>query len=393
MKNNMLKPAILSLSLITVMSGAAVAPAIAQIAAAFPDISQTAIKSILTLPAVFIIVFSLIAGRLSSRMPKRSILAAGLLFYLVGGVGGGFANSFELLLLSRAVLGIGVGLIMPLSTGLIADFFDGEERTKLIGYSTAASNLGGIIATMTAGGLAVLSWRYTFGVYGLGLIVLILVLLFLPEPETATSASTKRQKLPRVVYAWAGGAFALMIAFYAIPVNLAIFIRDNNLGDASTAGLALAVATAWGFVAGLFYGRVKLFLKSFLPVVLFGLLAFGFMLLSQAMSLPQILAATSAIGLGLGWTMPTLFIGATQAGGKGKGVQVMAVVSSMVFLGQFLSPIVLDYAGEFLGKSSERFTFSMIAFSFGTLLLVTLVRWTVAQWGNAMSWAKTQNND
>lgn len=378
---NMIKPTILSLSLLTVMSGAAVAPAIAQIAAAFPEISQTAIKSILTLPAVFVIVFSLISGQLSSRMPKRSILVAGLLFYMVGGVGGGVASSFELLLFSRAVLGIGVGLIMPMSTGLIADFFYGEERAKLIGYSTAASNLGGIIATMTAGGLAVLSWRYTFGVYGLGLIVLILVLLFLPEPEVTADVSIKRQKLPKIVYAWAGGACALMIAFYSIPVNLAIFIQNNNLGDASTSGLALAVVTACGFVAGLMYGRVKIFLKSFLTLVLFGLLAVGFLLLSQAISLPQVLVSTGIIGLGLGWTMPTLFTGATQAGGKGEGVQVMAIVSSMIFLGQFLSPIVLDSMGKLLGNPSVRFNFTLIAFSFGTLLLATLVHWTVTHWG------------
>ena len=390
---DMIKPTILSLSLLTVMSGAAVAPAIAQIAAAFPEISQTAIKSILTLPAVFIIVFSLISGKLSSIMPKRSILAGGLLFYLVGGIGGGFANSFEFLLFSRAVLGIGVGLIMPLSMGLIADFFDGEERAKLIGYSTATSNLGGIIATMTAGGLAVLSWRYSFGVYGLGLIVLILVLLFLPEPEVPTGASIKRQKLPGIVYVWAGGAFVLMISFYSIPVNLAIFIQNNNLGDASTSGLALAVLSACGFVAGLIYARVKLFLKSFLPSVLLGLLAFGYLLLSHAMSLPQVLVATSVVGLGLGWTMPALFTGATRAGGKGEGVQVMAIVSSMVFLGQFLSPIVLDSIGELLGKPSARFNFTIISFSFGTLLLATLVHWTVTHWGKAIVRDKTKNYD
>lgn len=65
----MLKLTLLSLSLLTVISGAAVAPAVAQIAAAFPSVSQTA-----TLPAVFIIIFSLAAGRLSSRISKRSIL-------------------------------------------------------------------------------------------------------------------------------------------------------------------------------------------------------------------------------------------------------------------------------------------------------------------------------
>ena len=372
MKPSMLKATLLALSLVTVMSGAAVAPAIAQISAAFPAASQTAIKLVLTLPAVFIIAFSLISGRLSSKMRKRSILSTGLFLYLVGGIGGGFAQRFEELLLARAVLGIGVGLIMPLSTGLIADFFDGDERVRLIGYSTAAQNLGGIIATITSGMLAVMSWRYSFGVYGFGLIVWALVLGYLPEPAAPNRTSPHGVKLPRPVYAWAVGAFVLMIAFYAIPVNMAIFVQGNHFGDASMSGIAISIVTAFGFLAGLCYGRIKTLLKSFLPAILIGLMTVGYTVLSQAQSLLQVFIATGVIGLGFGWAMPTLITGATQAGGKGEGIQVMAIVSSMIFLGQFLSPIVLDSISGLLGHSDVRFTFTIIAFAFGGLLLVTL---------------------
>lgn len=255
--SKMLKPTILSLSLLTVMSGAAVAPALARISAAFPMTHPTSIKLILTLPAVFIIIFSLLSGRLIDYMSKRRLLIFGLVIYLVGGVSGGFADRFEFLLVARALLGIGVGLIMPLSTGLIADFYTGEERGKLMGYSTAASNFGGIIATLSSGLLAAYSWRYSFGVYGASLVVLLLVLFFLPIPKAQSRRERKKSALPKAVYGWAACAFLLMLAFYAIPVNLAIFLERNSLGGASSAGVAIAVVTASGFLAGLSFASVK----------------------------------------------------------------------------------------------------------------------------------------
>lgn len=370
----MLKPTILSLSLLTVMSGAAVSPALARIAAAFPEASATSVKLILTMPAVFIIVFSLMSGRLCAYFSKRLVLAIGLVLYLIGGLGGGAATSFGLLLVSRGVLGVGVGLIMPLSIGLIADFFGGEERARMLGLSTAASNLGGIIATLTAGALAALSWRYSFCVYGLGAAVLILVLAFLPEMERKSAETLGRRKLPKAVYAWGSGVFVLMVAFYALPINLAIFLEQSRLGGASMAGLALSVITGCGFVAGLTFIKARALTRILFPALLLAVIALGYFLLSRAAVFPQVLLAVGLVGMGVGWAMPSLLDGAMRAGGEGAGVQVMAVMSSLVFTGQFLSPVILGFLSDVLGGGSTRFTFGMIAAASGILLLVLLIR-------------------
>ena len=371
----MLKPTLLSLSLLTIMSGAAVSPALARIAAAFPDAGATSIKLVLTTPAIFIIVFSLLSARLCARFSKRSILSAGLVIYLIGGVGGGSAASFEMLLVFRAVLGVGVGLIMPLATGLIADFFRGEERARMLGFSTAASNLGGIIATLIAGLLASASWRYSFCVYGLGLPVLALALVFLPEPERKAAETRQRRTLPVAVYAWGFGVFAVMVAFYAVPINLALFLERNGFGGASMAGVASSVVTGTGFVAGLTFGRVRAFGRGLFPLVLPALFAVGYLLLGRASDLPQVLLAVGLVGTGVGWSMPALLNGASRAGGDGTGVQVMAVMSSFIYTGQFLSPVLLGFLSDMYGDGSTRFTFGTISAAAGGVLLVLLARW------------------
>jgi MFS family permease len=369
----MLKPTILSLSLLTVMSGSAIAPALAKITVAFPDVSPTSIKLILTLPAIFIIIAALMMGKFSSRIPKRRLLTIGLILYSVGGIGAGYVNNFYLLLAGRAVMGIGVGIIMPLSTGLISDFFDGAERVKLIGYSTATTSMGGVIGTLAAGSLAALSWRYTFNVYALGIVVLILVLAFLPEPSQPRQIGVEASsKLPREVYKWALGAMTLMLAFYAVPINLAIFLERNSLGGAAEVGIAMSVMTACGFIAGLTFSRVRELTKEVLPFLLYILMGVGYLLLSKATSFHQAIFATAFIGLSMGWGLPTLFNGATQAAGKGKGVQAMAIVSSLGFLGQFMSPVILDVIGNMLGDSTARFSFTVISTLSVVGLLVTV---------------------
>lgn len=372
--SRMITPTILSLSLLTVMSGAAIAPGLAKIAMAFPDSSPTSIKLILTVPAIFIIAFSMVSGWLCTKLSKRNVLFLGLAMYLIGGAGGGLTNSIGNLLLFRALLGVGVGLIAPLSTGLIADFYSGDIRAKLMGYSTAASSLGGIISTLAAGFLAAVSWRFPFAVYLFGLLVMLLVFVFLPESSQKQEDTSIDSKLPVSVYGWGAGAFFFMLAFYAAPMNLAIFIEEIGVGGSTVAGLAISLITGTGFLGGLAFGHIKKATAGFLPALLFTLMAVGYFILSQSTSLVHVLLATATIGLGLGWSLPTIFVGATNAGGNGSGVQTMAVVSSLAYFGQFMSPVVFGVIGNFFGDSSIQFVFLVIATCFTILLLGVLLK-------------------
>lgn len=173
--NRMLKPTIISIAMATVMAGAAISPAIGLIAANFPDTHPTLIKLVLTAPSLLIIPFSFLSGYLTKKISKRSIVLIGIGIYVVAGVGAQFTNTIEMLLAFRFVLGAGVGLVMPLSFTLISDHFQGREQTKMMGYNTAFSNLGGIVTMLLAGYLATFNWRVPFNVYWIGLIIFVLV--------------------------------------------------------------------------------------------------------------------------------------------------------------------------------------------------------------------------
>ncbi|VVS94536.1 MFS transporter [Desulfoluna spongiiphila] len=335
----MLKAAILSISLLTIMASAAISPALGIIAAAFPHADAMLIRLIVTLPSMTIIPASLMSARLTRVMKKRTILFIGLVLYMAGGVGGGLVSSMDLILVMRGILGIGVGLLMPVSTALVSDFFKGDEAAKMTGWVTASNNLGGIIAVILSGWLASFCWRYSFFVYFLALVAAVFVVFFLPEPERQALRQKTDDKLPPVTYLAAGAAFAMMTVFYVLPTNIALFIKESGLGNAKTAGLALALVTGFAFVSGSLFSKTQGHLRHLMATVQMSLMAAGFFLLSGNPSLPLVFLAVSLIGASFGNLYPMILLLVVHGVPRAQNTKAMAVVSIFLFSGQFFSPL------------------------------------------------------
>ena len=123
---------ILSMSLLTVMAAAAIAPAMGAIRQHFASSSDILVQSIISLPALFIIITNIFFLQISRHLRTRAIAIIGLALYVVAGIGCYFVDNIHLLLCMRALLGVSVGLIMPLSTGLIAYYFPPEEQARMM---------------------------------------------------------------------------------------------------------------------------------------------------------------------------------------------------------------------------------------------------------------------
>ena len=191
---------ILSLSLLTVMAGAAVAPALGVIRAYFADSNQLFVQMIISVPALFIVITNFIFPKLCRTFGAKTLVLLGLLLYTMGGCAAGIFDNIFLVLVMRALVGIGVGIIMPLSTGLLSYYFPPERQVGLMGYSSAMNQMGGVIATLLSGLLANISWRASFLVYLMGLISIVLCLIYLPNDKIIgdTTVSYTHLTLPTI---------------------------------------------------------------------------------------------------------------------------------------------------------------------------------------------------
>lgn len=111
-RRHQLTISVLSLSLLTVMAGAAVAPALNVIRDYFSGVDQTLIQMIISMPALFIALTSLIFPKLCRTFKSKELVMAGLLLYTAGGCAAGlFSNIYLLLFFIGGWVGIIAGSV------------------------------------------------------------------------------------------------------------------------------------------------------------------------------------------------------------------------------------------------------------------------------------------
>lgn len=367
---------ILSISLLTVMAGAAMAPALWAVKAHFADKPDLLIQFIVSLPALFIIVTNLCFPLLCRLMKTKSIAVAGLVLYIVSGTGAFFLEDISAILILRALLGVSVGMIMPLSTGLLSYYFPPEEQSRLMGLCAAMNQIGGVIATLIAGVLAKVGWNYAFLVYSMGLLVLILVFLFLPNERLAAPKSSRGffHNLKRF-YPSVTGMLLLMICFFIFPTNFsAVCVKTTSLDPIAVTIIMVAldvVAALVGVVFGWIMKRFRLSVKYFAPA--FFLL--GYLCFAISQSIPSLLAGCLFIGIANGIGVPYLNTIASIKAGQEAATTVMPLLSAALYAGQFLSPLVATpLAVKFFPDNNLGIYWIACVFSILFLLEVFLTR-------------------
>ena len=332
---------ILSISLLTVMAGAAMAPALWAVKAHFADKPDLLIQFIVSLPALFIIIANLCFPFMCKILKTKSIAVIGLVLYIVCGTGAFFLNDISAILILRALLGMAVGMIMPLSTGLLAYYFPPEDQSRLMGLCATMNQIGGVIATLVAGVLAKVGWNYAFLVYSMGLFVLILVLLFLPNEKMRSPKGSEGffRNLKRF-YPSILGMLLLMICFFIFPTNFsAICVKTTQLDPIAVTIIMVAldvVAALVGVAFSWIMKRFKFSIKYFSPT--FFLLGYFCFAISQ--SIPSLLIGCLFIGIANGIGVPYLNTIASIKAGKEAATTVMPLLSAALYAGQFLSPLV-----------------------------------------------------
>ncbi len=336
---------ILLLSMLTIMAAAAIAPMLGILREYFSDVSDLSIRLILTLPQILIIPSSLAAGRLSKTISKRRLLIAGLILYITGGLSGGLTHSIVTLLIFRAVLGIGIGIIFPITTSLVSDFFTGDERTRMMGLSTALNNFGGVIATLLTGILAINSWRPPFLIYSLAVIVLVCVIVWIPDVK---KEQTTHHESPEdsASHGYTGriitGIFVLNIIFYTIPSTTSMIIHRLSLGGSIFCGSMLAIQNFCSFSSGVLFKRIFSVLSHAVRYVSMILMGAGFILFSIYHTRSVLVISLVLIGTGFGILTPYYFLEISNATTGHRRVVTLSWASCAMFLGQFLNPVMID---------------------------------------------------
>jgi EmrB/QacA subfamily drug resistance transporter len=229
--------------------------------------------------------FLLLAGRMGDLFGSRRVFLAGLATFTLASLGCGLAQSSTMLIVMRAIQGLGAAVVTAVSLALMMGLFpDGPGRAKAMGIFAFVASGGGALGAILGGFItAHFDWHWNFLInVPIGVAVFLGTRALVPGSKGTASgrldvwgALTVTASLLLAVYAvlqakdegWTSattllrlaGAALLMAAFVAIErrvavplVPLGLFAKRNVLASNAIAVLWAAAMFAWFFLASLY---------------------------------------------------------------------------------------------------------------------------------------------
>lgn len=157
---------------LTAMSIDAVLPALPNIAGDLNALGENQQQYIISFLFVGFTIGQFIYGPLSDTFGRKPLIYAGLVVFVVGSLTSLFASSFEMMLVGRALQGIGAASPRILTVAITRDLYSGEAMSKVISYVMAIFIFVPVLApSIGQGVLAISTWRWIFVLFVLMAIV------------------------------------------------------------------------------------------------------------------------------------------------------------------------------------------------------------------------------
>ena len=381
--------AILSMSLVVNLPGLAISPVMGRLDQIFPNTSELEIQLLSILPNLFIIPFVLLSGKLSERKNKLTLSFLGLVIYLLSGVAYLFAKNMVALIVISCLLGIGCGLVIPIAGGLLADYFFGKYRVKLLGIKSGIAVGTIVLANIFVGGTVDINWHLPFIVY---LIPIIPVALYpflskaylsrhlINDVEVATasnntqpvatafSSSTDEKKgmkmALKLMFFYAMMTFVVLVITYYMPFRMQN-AKISNLILGEVTGLYFFAMAVPGFILS---SIIKVFIGS--TVLAGNIFMIIGLVISTLFTTPlSFFAGAAFLGFGYGIIQPILYDKVTNTTSNEKqSTQRFAILLSGNYMAIALGPFIFKIIESIIHDHSL-----MVPYFISILIMVVMI--------------------
>jgi EmrB/QacA subfamily drug resistance transporter len=148
------------------------------------NFSRANLQWVITAYAIAFGGFLLLGGRAADLLGRRRVFIVGVIVFTVASLVCGLAQSEGMLIISRAVQGLGGAIISPAALSIVmTSFEEGAERNKALGIWGALGGSGAAVGVLAGGVLTkYLGWEWIFFVnVPVGAVVLMLTPRIVPE--------------------------------------------------------------------------------------------------------------------------------------------------------------------------------------------------------------------
>lgn len=324
--------------------------------------------------------FAPVWGKISDRIGRKPVLLVGLAGTIAGYILMGLAHTVVLLFVARFISGI-AGANISAAQAYLADISTPENRAKAMGLLGAAFGLGFVFGP-ALGGLAGAIFNLSAPMFiaaGLASLNWIFVFFFLPESLRPGSSTERRERIfphlfahvDRAVYFRAvAGYFLVIIGFSMMTMIFALLLAERFKLDILHTGYILGGIGILGVViqGGLIGRLVRRFGEARLASAGALVMCVGLAGLAFSQTIPALLLASAASGIGNSLLMPTLSSLVSRSATADWQGRALGVMQSSGSLARCLGPL---FAGgiSFLTQGRGLYAFWPLLVSSGALLL------------------------
>ena len=386
--------AIWSVSAVTSLPGLAVSPILGDMNNIFPKASDLEIQMLTSLPSLLIIPFVLLAGRLSTGRDKLPMLYLGLAIFTLCGVACLVAKSMTALIIISSILGIGAGMIIPLSTGLVVDYFTGDFRVKQLGYSSAINNLTLVGATALTGYVADINWHLSFLVYLLPGVSLLLCLALRRESAAAEPIESDQYKQQGINKRHLAvlTLFYFVITFASLVVTFdTAFLFEKYKIRQELAGVSISLFFLAIMLPGLFLSHIIKYTRSYTNVISTLLLTLGLLSMTIFKSPAMLVIGVILSGFGYGIMQPLIYDKAAIIAPPHLATQALSIVMAANYIAIILCPFIIDAVRKLFATQSISFSFGLCAVVAAVTTLIAFIGKSDFALGLDKSYYSTKN--
>ena len=370
------KFSLLSISIL-LMSHLAISPVIPNLYNFYhtnnPNIGLASVESLATIPAMMITIFVLLSNGVIKLIGKKNTVLLGLILIFIFGIVPAFTTDFKVVLISRLLLGAGIGLFNSLSISMISDFFDEEHRGTMIGLRTAFLNIGKALTTFISGYLLIYGIQYTFLVYALALPIFIIFLLFVPNAENVNNKKVSI-KFHKETILLTLLTFLVGISYMGATIKIPTLLAEKYHYQPDVARNLLTILALSGILSGVIFGiLVKRFKNLTLPIML-SFMTVGSILFTLTNNIVIFYVAAIFIGISFVGTMSFNFFYISNKLDNKFINFATSVILVGGNIGVILTPVVLTKIPEALNL--EKYT-TPFFITTALMLISTLVSYTV----------------
>ena len=205
---------------------------------------------------------SVISGRIADRVGPRKVIFTGVLVWSLATIGSALSHSFWVLLIFRAIVGVGEGAYGPSANTLLCADAPPEKRGRALGIYNVGMAFGATSGLVLGNSLtSIMDWHNVFWIAGAPSVLLAGCAWFVAAPERlprpAALPAGAYLRAPTYVMAVAGGVLATFGASALVVWSKTLIITEKHLsvdiGSVYMAGVGL-VCGIGGVIAGGYLG-------------------------------------------------------------------------------------------------------------------------------------------